>query len=221
MRDALAAVLSMTTILVPAPSSTQAQESPPPPVFAIPFDEIDDATLQAEVSKQALDFLLNVQSHLGQDKSAIRTSVAGNLRDDDQGKLIYLRNIGDHGVLEGYEFQQESLVRGQYIVLQRPLNGLNEFIGYYLSLKQTLAGQYGAPLQDQVVWENELYQPVPDYWGVAVMIGHLHYHAIWETAEGTMTLELAGNRHSRLFLEYRSRSAGTLTQAAPAENRRA
>jgi len=221
MRYVLAAALSMATMFVPVPSSAQTQESPPSPAFTIPFDEIDEATLQAEVSRQALAFLLNVQSHLGQDKSAVRTSVAGDLRDDEPGKLIYLRNIGDHGVLEGYEFRQESLVRGQYIVLQRPLNGLNEFIGYYLSLKQTLAGHYGAPLQDQVVWENDLYQPVPDYWGVAVMIGHLHYQATWETTEGTVTLELAGNRHSRLFLEYRSRGAETLTQAALVENQRA
>jgi hypothetical protein len=54
------------------------------------------------------------------------------------------------------------------------------------------------------VWDNDLYQPVPDYWGVAVLIGHLHYHAAWETAEGTITLELTGNRHSRLFLEYKN-----------------
>jgi hypothetical protein len=103
------------------------------------------------------------------------------------------------------------LVRGQYIVLQRPLNGLNEFIGYYHTLKDQLTDTYGTPSQDQIVWENDLYQPLPDYWGVAVMIGHLHYHANWETPEGTMTLELTGNRHSRLFLEYRSRNAGRLT----------
>jgi hypothetical protein len=134
----------------------------------------------------------------------LRTAVSGNIERDEQDKLIYLRNIHDHGVLEGYEFRQDSLVRGQYIVLQRPLNGLNEFIGYYTSLKQVLNAVYGKPKLDRIVWNNDLYQPLPDYWGVAVMIGHLRYQATWETAEGTITLELTGNHHSKLFLEFKS-----------------
>jgi hypothetical protein len=44
-----------------------------------------------------------------------------------------------------------------------------------------------------------------------VMIGHLHYHASWETAEGTITLELTGNRHSKLFLEFKSASEAART----------
>jgi hypothetical protein len=80
-------------------------------------------------------------------------------------------------LLEGYEFRHESLVRGQYILLQQPINGLNEFIEYYRTLKALLTAKYGDPTNDQTVWDNDLYQPVPDYWGVAVLIGHLHYHA--------------------------------------------
>ena len=175
-----------------------------PPTLTIPFDEEDDASLQAEVTKQVLTFLQRVQAHWGQHPEALRLSVAGTVERDEEGKLIYLRNLSDHCVLEGYEFRHESLVRGQYILLQRPLNGLNEFIGYYRTLKEQISATYGNPTNDQTVWDNDLYQPVPDYWGVAVLIGHLHYHAAWETADGTITLELTGNRHSRLFLEYRN-----------------
>jgi hypothetical protein len=181
-----------------------------PPGTAL-FDDVDDATLQAEVTKQAIAFLRTLHRHWGEAPERLRTAVSGDIERDEQGKLIYLRNIHDHGVLEGYEFRQESLVRGQYIVLQRPLHGLNEFIGYYTSLKQALKGIYGEPTLDRIVWDNDAYQPLPDYWGVAVMIGHLHYHATWETAEGTITLELTGNRHSKLFLEFKSAREGTQT----------
>jgi hypothetical protein len=191
--------------------SAQQPEPVPSPTFSIPFDEIDEATLQAEVSKQALAFLETLQSHWGRNQATLRTAVAGNIREDEQGKLIYLRNLSDHGVLEGYEFNQGLLARGQYVVLQRPLNGLNEFIGYYQTLKQMLIDRYGTPSQDRVVWDNDLYQPVPDYWGVAVLIGHLHYHSMWEAPEGIITLELTGNRHSRLFLEYKSHREGAET----------
>ena len=181
-----------------------------PPATAL-FDDIDDATLQAEVTKQALAFLDTLHRHWGDGPERLRTAVYGNIERDEQGKLIYLRNIHEHGVLEGYEFRQESLVRGQYIVLQRPLHALNEFIGYYTSLKQALKGIYGEPSLDRVVWDNDVYQPLPDYWGVAVMIGHLHYHARWEVPEGTITLELTGNRHSKLFLEFTSTSEAAQT----------
>ncbi|BFU96437.1 MAG: exported protein of unknown function [Nitrospira sp.] len=183
----------------------------PPPVFVVPFDEIAEAELQTEISKQVATFLQTVRSHQGKDKAALRTSIAGDVRDDDQSKLVYLRNIGDHGVLEGYEFNLDTLARGQYVLLQRPLNRLNEFIAYYLTVKQTLTDTYGAPADDQVIWNNDLYQLLPDYWGVAVMIGHLRYHATWDTADGTVTLELTGDQHSRLSVDYRIRHAGALT----------
>lgn len=205
-------LLSSTAAVIwcSAASFAQVQEPLPPPTFAIPFDEIDEAELQTEISRQVGAFLQTVRSHRGKEKAALRTSVTGDVR-DDQSKLIYLRNIGDHGMLEGYEFSQDALARGQYVLLQRPLNRLNEFISYFQSVKQTLTETYGTPAEDEVLWTNDLYQPLPDYWGVAVMIGHLRYHATWETADGTVTLELTGDRHSRLSVDYRIRDAGALT----------
>ena len=72
------------------------------------------------------------------------------------------------------------------------------------AVKQALTRSYGAPADDRTLWENDLYQPLPDYWGVAVQLGHLRYAARWDTAEGTISLELTGNHHSRLTIEYRS-----------------
>jgi len=48
---------------------------------------------------------------------------------------------------------------------------------------------------------------IPSYSGLA---------GLWlETAHGTVTLELAGTRHSRLFLEYRNYREGARTRVAP------
>jgi hypothetical protein len=211
MRMPLLAIFSILCFESPLSLSAQVHEPFPAQSFAVSFDEIDEGTLQTEVSRQALAFLRTVQDHWGQTPTALRAAVAGAIRKDEQNKLIFLRNIADHGVLEGYEFSQDSLVRGQYILLQRPLNGLNEFIGYYQALKHTLTVSYGTPVQDRIIWNNDLYEPLPDYWGVAVMIGHLQYHAAWETDEGTLTLELTGDRHGKLMLEYQSYRAGAQT----------
>jgi len=211
MGKALLVISSILCLGSPLPASAELYEPLPARSFSVSFDEIDEATLQTEVSRQALAFLHTVQAYRGQTPTALRAAVAGDIRKDEQDKLIFLRNIADHGVLEGYEFKQESLVRGQYILLQRPLNGLNEFIGYYQALKRTLTESYGTPVQDRIIWNNDLYKPLPDYWGVAVMIGHLQYHAAWETEEGTLTLELTGDHHCKMMLEYQSQRTETQT----------
>lgn len=182
-----------------------------PPGTDDPYDELDERTLQAEVIRQALAFLDTLHRHWGQGRERVKDVVAGPLEREEEGTLAYLRNVHDHGVLEGYEFLKGSLTRGQYVIIQRPLNGLNEFIGYFAALKQALTSAYGDPASDREVWDNDLYHPLPDYWGVAVMIGHLRYQAVWETPEGTLTLDLSGNRYSRLSIEYRMRGQAAET----------
>jgi hypothetical protein len=197
-------LLVMMTLLMPVKGSGELAELAPPPANA-PFDDLNDAALQAEVTRQALAFLDTLHRHWGQGPEQLRTIIADPVEREEGDTLIYLRNVHEHGVLEGYEFRKGSLTRGRYLLLQGPLNGLNEFIGYYTAVKQALNAAYGDPAVDRVVWNNDLYAPLPDYWGVAVMIGHLQYHATWETAEGRLTLDLTGNRYSRLSIDYRMR----------------
>jgi hypothetical protein len=205
------AFLLMTLMtLIPGTGRTEVADFSPPPANA-PFDGIDEAALQAEVTRQVLAFLETLHGHWGEGQERLRTSMSGALEREEEGSLIYLRNIHEHGVLEGYEFPKGSLARGRYVLVQRPLNGLNEFIGYYSALKAALSDAYGTPSQDDVIWNNDLYVPLPDYWGVAVMIGHLRYHATWTTAEGTLTLDLSGERYSRLSIEYRARGENAQT----------
>ena len=203
MRGRIVLLIGLT-ILVPVSGRGELPAFGPPAATA-PFDDIDDATLQAEVTRQALVFLDTLQRYWGQGPERLKHVVAGPIEREEESTLIYLRNVHDHGVLEGYEFRKGSLARGRYVIIQRPLNGLNEFIGYYTALKQALSAAYGEPKVDREVWDNDLYHPLPDYWGVAVMIGHLRYHAVWETSDGTLTLDLSGNRYSRLSMEYRAR----------------
>jgi hypothetical protein len=114
-------------------------------------------------------------------------------------------------VIEGYEFEDGVLVHGLCRFVQQPVNELNEFIEYYGTVKNALISAYGVPVQDQMIWENDLYEPLPDYWGFAVQMGHLRFSASWETPEGTLSIELTGQHHSQLTVDYRYRQAGRLT----------
>ena len=204
MRGTLALLFGMCLPLMP--DSLMADSGIlPAPTFDIPFDDVDPAMTQAAVRQQIATFLETLDTHWGASQEVIRTSVTGTLEREDGGALIYTRTLADHSVVEGYDFRGGSLVRGQYVFLQRPVNGLNEFIDYYDAVKQSLTALHGPPVEDRTIWDNDLYQPLPDYWGVAVQIGHLRYAAMWETPEGIITIELTGNHHSRLMIEYRSR----------------
>ena len=210
MRLLSAAVLCLALLSSPAFGSEEVPDLHPPDPSES-FDDIDDATRQEEIITQVRAFLDNLHNHWGQNPERLRTSIAGRTEWNDQGDLVYMRNIAAHGVLERYEFSRKALVSGHYMVVQRPVNGLNEFIEYYSALKRFLSNSYGGPALDDVVWDHDLYQSLPDYWGVAVMIGHLRYYASWDTAEGVISLELTGNQHSTLLLEYKSYRTGKPT----------
>ncbi len=170
----------------------------------IPFDDVDPAVAQAEVARHIDRFVKTLEAQWGHSRESVRDRTAGTLQREDSTALIYTGTLLDHGVVEGYDFREGSLVRGRYVFLQRPVNGLNEFIEYYAAVKDTLTAVYGQPLDDRTMWENDLYEPLPDYWGIAVQMGHLRYTATWKTPQGTMSIELTGNHHSRLAIEYRS-----------------
>ena len=203
MRTLAVLLLSILTAL-PAPLYAESVTPLPPPVFDVPFDDIDPAVAQAELNGHITTFLHRLQTHWGSSLGAIRDQVTGDIERDEREALVVTGHFADHGVLEGYDFREGSLIAGQYLLLQRPVNGLNEFIDYYHALKTSLTEQYGQPSEDRTVWTNDLYQPLPDYWGIAVQMGHLRYAASWHTADGIVTVELTGNHHSRLMIEYRN-----------------
>ena len=193
-------------ILTVIPASLYAESAAPlpPPTFDVPFDDIDPVVAQAELTQHIAVFLNRLQTYRGSSPEAIREQVTGDIERNEREALVVAKHFADHGVLEGYDFQEGSLIAGQYLVLQRPVNGLNEFIDYYHALKMSLSEHYGQPSEDRTVWTNDLYQPLPDYWGIAVQMGHLRYAASWNTPDGIITIELTGNHHSRLVIDYRS-----------------
>ncbi len=196
-------IFTLLAILPVLPASIKA-ETGAPPTFDVPFDDIDPVVAQAELTQHITEFLHRLQTDWGSSPEAIRDQVTGDIERNERETLVVAKRFADHGILEGYNFREGSLIAGQYLVLQRPVNGLNEFIDYYRAIKTSLTESYGPPSEDQAVWSNDLYQPLPDYWGIAVQLGHLRYAASWSTSDGIVTVELTGNHHSRLTINYRN-----------------
>ena len=204
MRRMLMLLFMAVFSIVPTSLRAESGAPLPPPTFDVPFDDIDPVVAQAELTQHIAVFLNRLQTYRGSSPEAIRDQVTGDIERNERETLVVAKHFADHGVLEGYDFQEGSLVAGQYLILQRPVNGLNEFIDYYQVLKTSLTEHYGQPGEDRTVWTNDLYQPLPDYWGIAVQMGHLRYAARWDTPAGMIRIELTGNHHSRLVIDYRS-----------------
>ncbi len=64
---------------------------------------------------------------------------------------------------------------------------------------------HGIPRNDHAIWNNDLYELLPDYRGVEVLIGHLTHSASWDSPTGHISLSLSGERHSKLLLDCRSK----------------
>lgn len=206
MRAILTLIFNTMLVGLPLPSVAEVVQETPSGAPEAPFDEYDPAVMQAEIERQVLEFLQSVQSRWGQSQDALRQALTGRIERDDQSTLVYTRRFSEHTVLEGYNFLDGLLVRGQYLCLQRPVNDVNEFVEYYAALKQSLIALYGVPAEDRMEWENDTFKALPDYWGVAIMMNHLHLAAIWELPEGSIALTLTGNRHSQLTIDFKNRT---------------
>lgn len=176
---------------------------PVPMAASVDDHQVDIA---GEVEREVLHFLNFLKMHWETNQETVRSVATGTLRRDGVDKLVYSREVGGHAVLEGYQFQGSKLVRGQCALLQKQVHSTSEFIDYYAHTKTAVSAIYGMPEDDKTVWVDDLYRALPEYWGVAVMIGHLEYSVTWRTTEGTITIELTGDRHSRLTVEYRSQN---------------
>src|SRR5688500_19214780 len=99
----------LAAIIVPTVGHAELADFGPPPASA-PFDDVDEATLQAEVIQQVLDFLDRLHRHWGEEPERIKTLVEPIAR-QDENTLITLRNLQEHSVVVGYEFRKGSLDR--------------------------------------------------------------------------------------------------------------
>lgn len=214
MRRACRTLMAMGFLGLPCGVWAEPSHPHPSPDSNPPTDIVLDDTSeskQTDVGRHVLGFLTTLQTHWGHSQDVLRHTLTGTIERDERGALIYSRRFEEYGIVEGYEFQDSGLMHGQYLFLERPVHDLNEFIEYYGAVKDALIDSFGVPTEDQTLWDNDVYQPLPEYWGIAVKLGHLRFIASWETADGTLSLELSGDRHSRIKVDYRRRPAGRLT----------
>lgn len=206
--------MGVLTLVVADPSAAVSDGSDSGEQSVVMEDARVDESGMDDVERSTRQFVEFLQAHWGKGKEQVKSDETGSLAREREGQLVYAWNVAEHAALAGYQFHANKLVRGKYVLLQRPILDLNEFIDYYARIKAVLNLVYGQPQDDQAIWLNDLYRPLPEYWGVAVLIGHLTYSASWETPAGRITLGLSGDHYGKLVLDYRSKDFQSGTEEA-------
>lgn len=116
--------------------------------------------------------------------------------------MAYRDTVAGFTCFAGYGFIENKLTRGFYSFIHEHSNS-TDFIGDYEKLKELLTKKYGAPVEDEVWWKNDLYRSDPQHWGMAIEVGHLVYYAVWKTEDTEIELNLFGeNFHTSLRIDY-------------------
>lgn len=120
-------------------------------------------------------------------------------------------SVGYEETLDGlrvylvYDFASGRLVRGYYALNEHHGNR-NDYIADYRRLRRWLVARHGEPVDDQMVWRDNLHRDDPEHWGLAVSVGHLTLLCAWETPATTIHLLLRGEDYREsLTLVYESK----------------
>jgi len=108
--------------------------------------------------------------------------------------LAYKGDVGGLAAFIYYNFISGVLHRGEYIFTEKHSNK-SLYISDYREVRKLLTSKYGEPQLDDILWANPLFKDDSSKWGTAVSIGHLMYHAQWETGTTLIDLYLSGDNY--------------------------
>ncbi len=114
--------------------------------------------------------------------------------DKNEELLVYkdeLNNL-DCGII--YNFINNELYSGSYIFINKHSNK-TLYISDYKELKSLLIKKYGIPIDDKIIWRDDLYKDDPSSWGMAISIGHLSYGSRWKIDNTEINISLTGDNY--------------------------
>jgi hypothetical protein len=153
-------------------------------------------------------------AHWGESAATVKTYENAKLEASAVEGLAYEDEIAGLKASILYQFVDDKLVLGAYVIHGRHVND-NLFINEYTTLQGLLKEKYGAPKVERMVWHSDLFKDNPAQWGTAVAAGALTYHTGWETPETKIDLILSGDNFKVNFgLQYRSKRLAGLEAAA-------
>ena len=114
----------------------------------------------------------------GMSRDRVRTSESGTPTGDNPEVITYKGEYGGIPSVIGYLFEGEKLVRAGYL-MQNTYEDPDSYVSDYEKVKGYLIKEYGAPAEDNIVWDEGEELQYKDKPGAAVCGGKLVYSASW------------------------------------------
>ena len=112
--------------------------------------------------------------------------------------IRYKRSIMAKNCLVEYIFDNNRLVTARYNLLEKYADK-NRYIEDYLKIKDFAISKMGAPVADQVVWQDPALKSQEGQWGTALSSGQLEFQARWDAPGTEVRMKLAGGNNQVSF----------------------
>lgn len=104
-----------------------------------------------------------------------------------------------------YAFDQNDKLGEILFSIDETHSNDNFYIDDYYDIQKELIQKFGEPVNDEIIWYNDLFKDDYSNWGLAVSAGHLKYVSAWEFDDMTIVLILNGDNYEiNLFAGYTS-----------------
>ena len=141
----------------------------------------------------------------GMNRDKVKSTEKLNIIGENDKILVYKAVSLEKNVNIVYIFVNDKLVRAKYVINEEHTQK-NDYIRDYKEFKDILIKIYNEPLNDNIIWLDDLYKNDPSKYGLAVSIGHLSYWSNWETERTKIICMLRGENYSIICgIEYSSK----------------
>ena len=108
--------------------------------------------------------------------------------------VVYEFDLAGDDVYGYFYFLKDKLYRGGYLLNENHTNK-TEYLNYYGKYKTLLTKKYGQPINDEVVWLDDLYKDSSSDWGLAASIGHLVMYSSWNDGKTKIECSISGDNY--------------------------
>ncbi len=123
------------------------------------------------------------------------------------GMLYPDNQLGDMKYAAIFDFDvNKGFNKCIYVFDTRLINGA--CVDDFERLKELLTKKYGASFRDKTIWWNYHFKNDREKWGLAIVAGHLGFHAEWSLADTEILLMLSSTRdgEAMMVIKYASRA---------------
>ena len=112
--------------------------------------------------------------------------------------VTYKRRVMGRLCLLEYVFDDDHLAVTRLSLLEK-FADKNRYIDDYLKIKEFAISKMGAPVADQVLWQDPALKSQEGLWGAALSNGQLEFQARWDAPGTEVRMKLAGGNNQVSF----------------------